>query len=82
MKGIGVDESAIPLLYRHSVALVDGVVPLVARPSVESMRILMRAFLEAKCCLEYILEKNTTQRAVAYQTKHIISKIEYYRAAK
>ena len=75
---INEDTSAIPLLYRHSIALLDGLITIVQLPSVEVMRITMRSFFEAKCSLEYILADNTTDRAIAYQTKHIMGRIKEY----
>ena len=77
--GINEDTNAIPLLYRHSVALLDGFVSVVQLPSVETMRIIMRSFFEAKCNLEYIIADNMESRAIAYQTKHIMRLIKEYK---
>ncbi len=76
--GVNEDTSAIPLLYRHSIALLDCLATIVQLPSVEVMRIAMRSFFEAKCSLEYILADNTKDRAIAYQTKHIMGRIKEY----
>lgn len=72
------ETNAILFLFRHAVALVDVIAKIAKLPSVEGIRIVARGFLEAKCSLEYILNENTEERAIAYQTHHIIMRILEY----
>lgn len=75
-----IDErtSAIVLLYRHATALLDAFSQLSGVPSVEGLRVVFRSFFEAKCSIEYIVESNVIDRAVAYQTQHILRRIGLY----
>jgi hypothetical protein len=75
---INSDTSAIILLYRNAMALIDALSELLGLPSVEAIKIIARSFFELKCSLEFILESNTIDRAIAYQTQHIISQISQY----
>lgn len=69
---------AVMTAYRHVVSLVDAMVPLVRLPNVEGLRVLGRAFLEAKCGLEFIVEveDQMRRRAIAYQVWHVMSRIQ------
>ena len=68
---------AVMTAYRHVVSLVDAMTPLVRLPNVEGLRVLGRAFLEAKCGLEFIVEveDQMRRRAIAYQVWHVMSRI-------
>ena len=74
--GMTAATSAVVLLFRHALALIDAIAELSRLPSVEALKITFRSFLETKCYLEYILEKEMTSRAVADQTYHIMNKIK------
>ncbi len=76
--GITEATSAVVLLFRHALALIDAIAELSRMPSVEALKIIFRSFLETKCYIEYILEKEMASRAVAYQTYHIMNKIKEY----
>jgi hypothetical protein len=76
--GITEATSAVVLLFRHALALIDAVAELSRLPSVEGFKIIFRSFLETKCYIEYILESDMPSRAVAYQTYHMINKIRQY----
>ena len=58
--------------------MLDALAELSGLPSVEAFKVAFRSFFETKCSLEYILESDTLARAVAYQTKHIMNRIEQY----
>jgi len=76
--GVNEQTNAIVLLHRNAMALLDALSELSRLPSVETLKIVCRSFLETKCHLEYILEAETVPRAVAYQTHHIMSRIGNY----
>jgi hypothetical protein len=75
-----IDErtSAIVLLYRNAMALLDALAEVSSLPSVEAFKVVFRSFFETKCTIEYILDCDALDRAVAYQTKHIMNRIEQY----
>ena len=59
--------------------MIDAIVPLVQLPSVEGIQTVSRAFFEAKCSLEYMIQDQMEVRAIAYQTQHIINRIRSYK---
>jgi hypothetical protein len=72
------NTSAIVLLYRTAMALIDALGELSSLPSVEAFKIVLRSFFETKCYIEYIVESKTLERAAAYQTQHIMNRIRQY----
>ena len=76
--GIDAETNAVFLLYRNAMALLDAVAELSGLPSVEGAKVLFRSFFETKCNLEYMVEADLKDRAVAYQTRHLINRIRRY----
>ena len=83
-----VDEAAAPtgeeyhapilLLAHHMIESVDGVAILVSKSGGHSCQPLLRSALEASLGVQYILEKDTKQRALSYQVAHAHKKIRLY----
>jgi hypothetical protein len=71
------DESVPPImLLRHLLDLVDSIAILVAQGSADTAKILLRAAFECNMSLEYIFEKDTTQRSLAYMVTDLINQIK------
>jgi hypothetical protein len=71
-------HSVILMLIRHVIESLDGVAVLVSKSASHSCQPLLRSALEAFLGVVYILEKDTKQRALAYQLAHAHKKINLY----
>ena len=71
-------HSPILLLVRHVIESLDGVAILVSKGGSHPCQPLLRSALEAVLGVLYILEKDTKQRALAYQVAHAHKKIKLY----
>src|SRR2546426_959083 len=67
----GHHHASMLLLYRHVLEMIDGVSVLVRQAAIDPCQPLLRSALEASMGIEYMLEKDTEQRALAYQVAHI-----------
>jgi hypothetical protein len=71
-------HSSILMLVRHVIESLDGVAILVSKSGSHPCQPLLRSALEAYLGVLYILEKDTKQRALAYQLAHAHKKIKLY----
>jgi len=71
-------HTPILLLVRHVIESLDGVAILVSKGGSHPCQPLLRSALEAVLGVLYILEKETKQRAFAYQVAHAHKKIKLY----
>jgi len=71
-------HTSILLLARHVIESVDGIAILVSKSGSHPCQPLLRSALEAALGVLYILEKDTKQRALAYQVAHAHKKIKLY----
>jgi hypothetical protein len=71
-------HTPILMLVRHVIESLDGVSILVAKGGSHPCQPLLRSALEAVLGVLYILEKDTKQRALAYQVAHAHKKIKLY----
>jgi hypothetical protein len=63
-------------LYLHIIQMTDSVEVLISNGCAEPANLLLRSSFEAKLAIDYMLEKNTKQRAISWMTKNIIDLIE------
>lgn len=71
----GHHHASMLLLYRHVLEMIDGVSVLVRQAAVDPCQPLLRSAMEASMGIEYMLEKETEKRALAYQVVHIRRRI-------
>ena len=76
----GSKEEAFPViaLYLHMIQMTDSVEVLISNCCGPPADLLIRSSFEAKLSIEYILEKKSDRRAVAWLVKRQIDQIEYY----
>lgn len=73
----GGDENLPPeLLLRHFLELLDSISILVRNASIDPCKLILRGMLEASFGLEYILEKDTYDRAMCFLLCHTHKKIK------
>ena len=77
-ENLGKDDS-LPLimLFRNAVELIDSISILVNNSSSEPARILLRTLLETSFYCEYILEKDTQKRSMAFLICHYHQKLDF-----
>lgn len=76
----GDDNLPIILSLRHFIELIDSVSILVKKSSIDPCKLILRGALETYFSLEYLLEKNTPQRSMAFLVWHTHKKLKtYYR---
>lgn len=63
-----IEGTPIVMLFRHILDTADAISVLVKNSSVDPCKALMRVIVETSLQLEYMLEKNTEQRAYSYMT--------------
>lgn len=71
-------HSSVLMLTLHVIESLDGVSILVSKGASHPCQPLLRSALEAVLGVLYILEKDTKQRALAYQLAHAHKKIKLY----
>jgi hypothetical protein len=71
-------HTPILMLVHHAIESLDGVSILVSKGGSHPCQPLLRSALEAVLGVLYILEKDTKQRALAYQVAHAHKKIKLY----
>ncbi len=74
---LGKDE-VLPIIMslRHFLDLIDAISILIRKSSIDPAKLLLRGALETFLSLEYIFEKNTDQRCMAFMVFHIHHKIK------
>lgn len=71
------DESIAPvMMFRHFLDILDSISLLTAAGSADTAKIQLRAAFETALGLEYLFEKNTRNRAMAYVTMDILNQIK------
>lgn len=72
-------NASVFFMYRNFLSIKGGIIPVIDTCSEESAEILLRCVLEYNANLKFILQKNTQNRALAYQVYHAIEKIKLYK---
>jgi hypothetical protein len=76
----GSDEDLpLELLLRHFLELLDSVSILARNASIDPCKLILRGMLEASFGIEYILEKNTHDRAMCFLLCHTHKKLKTYK---
>lgn len=76
----GGDENIpITLLFRHFLELIDSVSILVKQSSIDPCKLILRGALESYFGLEYIFEKDSIDRSMAFLVCHAHKKLKVYR---
>ena len=73
------DNLPITLSLRHYIELIDGTSILVKKASVDPAKLLLRGALETYFGTEYIFEKDTKQRCMAFLVWHAHKKLKTYK---
>ncbi len=77
----GGDENFPPaMLFRHFLELIDSVSILVKNSSVDPCKLILRGALEVYFSLEYIFEKETKDRSMAFLVWHNHKNIKRYKS--
>jgi hypothetical protein len=74
------EDCAIPvlLLFRHSLELLDSISILIAQGLADPCKILLRCLFESIMSIEYILQQDSEQRAMAFLVGHLKDKRNWY----
>lgn len=76
----GGDENIpITMSFRHFIELTDSISILVRHSSIDPCKLLLRGALETYFGLEYLFEKDTDDRCMAFITWHFNQKIKTYK---
>lgn len=75
----GYGDATVKGLLRHFLETTDGLAVLVRQGCADAAKPLLRSAFECSLSLEYILEKNSLPRALAYQAAHARRRIKVYR---
>jgi hypothetical protein len=74
------EDCAIPvlLLFRHSLELLDSISLLISQGLSDPCKILLRCLFESIMSIEYILQQDSEQRAMAFLVWHLKDKRKWY----
>ena len=72
-------DSTIILIFRHIIESLDAITVLIKHGCADPTELLLRSIFEALIGLEYILEKDTAQRALSYKVAHAHRQISLYK---
>lgn len=72
-------DSTIILIFRHIIENLDAITVLIKHGCADPTEPLLRSIFEALIGLEYILEKDTLQRALSYKVAHAHRQISLYK---
>lgn len=75
----GDENMPIVLLFRHFLELIDSVSILVKYSSIDPCKLILRGSLETYFGLEYLFEKDTIDRSMAFLVCHAHKKLKVYR---
>ncbi|MEX2231413.1 MAG: DUF5677 domain-containing protein [Cyclobacteriaceae bacterium] len=73
------DNLPITLSLRHFLDLIDGASILIKKSSVDPAKLLLRGALETYFAIEYLFEKDTEQRCMAFLVWHAHKKLKSYK---
>lgn len=73
------DNLPITLSLRHFIDLIDGTSILIRKSSADPAKLLLRGALETYFGLEYLFEKDTQQRCMAFLVWHAHKKLKTYK---
>lgn len=73
------DNLPITLSLRHFLDLIDGTSILIKKASADPAKLLLRGALETYFGLEYLFEKDTQQRCMAFLVWHAHKKLKTYK---
>lgn len=76
----GTLKEAVPVLasYLHVIQMTDSIEVLISNGCASPAHLLLRSSFEGKLSIEYILEKESAKRAMAWLVKEILDMIESY----
>lgn len=76
----GSKEEAFPIIasYLHMIQMVDSIEVLISSCCGAPANLLLRSSFEAKLSIEYMLEKRSRKRAIAWLVKYVIDQIEEF----
>lgn len=74
-------EENLPIILslRHFLDLIDGTSILISKSSPDPAKLLLRGALEVYFGIEYLFEKDTQQRCMAFLVWHTHKKLKHYR---
>ena len=72
-------DLTITLIFRHFIESLDAITVLIKHGCADPTEPLLRSIFEALLGLEYILEKDTLQRALSYRVAHAHRQISLYK---
>ena len=76
----GSDELLPPiLLFRNFLELIDSISILIQKSSIDPCKIILRGVLETYFSLEYIFEKDTYDRSMAFMVWHAHKNLKWYK---
>lgn len=76
----GKDENIpVILMFRHILELLDSISILIKVSSVDPCKLILRGILETFLGLEYLLEKDTTERALGFLVWHYHKDLKQYK---
>jgi len=79
----GKDENLpIVLMFRNFLEQLDAISILIKEGSIDPAKIIVRSLLESYLGLEYILEKDTNNRALGFLVWHYINELKLYKKLK
>ena len=76
----GKDEKIPPILIlRHFVELLDSISILIKSSSIDPNKVILRAMLEVYFGMDYLFEKDTDERSMAFLVCHLHKKLKVYK---
>ena len=78
------DDTDIPILLtlRNFLELLDTISILIKSSSIDPCKIILRSLLETSMGIEYLLEKDTENRSMAFLVWHAKNELKFYRKLK
>jgi hypothetical protein len=76
----GIENYAVPLIYLHMIEMTDGIEVLLSASCPTPAKLLLRSLFEAFLSVEYILEENYENRALAWIASFVRKRLALYRS--
>ncbi len=75
-----IENYAVPLIYLHMIEMTDGIEVLLSKSCPTPAKLLLRSLFEALLFIEYILEENYENRALAWIAFFVRKRLALYRS--
>lgn len=75
-----IENYAVPLIYLHMIEMTDGIEVLLSKSCPTPAKLLLRSSFEALLSIEYILEENCENRALAWIAFFVRKRLALYRS--